>query len=173
MLLTVGSFLLLSCDESDNNTAMKAPEEKTETGKQLENNETKPKKGFLDDLEKATTSNDNFNKVLYTSKYSQLVLMSLLPKEEIGMESHESDQFFRFEQGQGKCIIDGHEYEVKAGDAVIVPSGAKHNVINTSGTEPLKLYTLYSPPKDKDGIVRKTKQEAETNKAEYDGKTTE
>lgn len=111
--------------------------------------------------------------MLYTAKYSQLVLMSLKPNEEIGMETHNSDQFFRFEQGHGKCIIDGNEYEVKAGDAVIVPSNAKHNIINTSSSEPLKLYTIYSLPNHKDGIVRKTKQEAETNKEEFDGKTTE
>jgi len=133
-------------------------------------------KGFTTKLEKETLQNDSFRKVLYTAKYSQLVLMNLQPKEEIGMETHdENDQFFRFESGQGKCIIDGIEYEVKDGDAVMVPSGAKHNVINTSATEALKLYTIYSPPNHKDGVIRQTKEEAEAeaNKEEFDGVTTE
>jgi mannose-6-phosphate isomerase-like protein (cupin superfamily) len=131
-------------------------------------------KGFSINIEEATLKNSNYRKVLYTSKHSQLVLMSLKPKEEIGMEVHEeNDQFFRFETGQGKCIIDGNEYEVKDGFAVIVPAGAQHNVINTSETEDLKLYTIYSPAHHKDGIVRITKEEAEANEAEFDGVTTE
>ena len=125
-------------------------------------------------IEKLTTENNNFRKVLYTAKHSQLVLMSLKPKEEIGMEVHpDNDQFFRFEQGQGKVIIDGNEYEVKDGFAVIVPAGAQHNVINTSQTEALKLYTIYSPAHHKDGIIRATKEEAIANEAEFDGVTTE
>lgn len=120
------------------------------------------------------THNSNFRKVLYTSKHLQLVLMSLEPGEEIGEEVHpENDQFFRFEAGNGKCIIDGNEYEVKDGDAVIVPSGAKHNIINTSLKETLKIYTLYAPPHHKDGIVRKTKKDAEERATEFDGETTE
>jgi len=112
--------------------------------------------------------------VLYTGKHSQLVLMSLRPSEELGMEVHpNNDQFFRFEMGQGKCIIGGHEYLVKDGDVVIVPSGANHNVINVSGSEELKLYTLYSPPHHRDGIVRATKAEAEKDAPEFDGVTTE
>jgi len=131
-------------------------------------------KGFSINIEEATLENNNFRKVLYTSKYSQLVLMSLKPREEIGMEVHEeNDQFFRFESGQGKCIIDGNEYELKDGVAVVVPAGAQHNVINTSDTEDLKLYTIYSPAHHKDGIVRPTKEEAEANEAEFDGVTTE
>ena len=132
------------------------------------------KKGYKDNIEKLTLENENFRHVLYTAKHCQLVLMSLLPGEEIGMEVHEgNDQFFRFEKGQGKVIIDGTEYLVRDGDAVIVPQGAKHNVINESATEPLKLYTLYSPPHHKDGILRKTKEEAEANGPEFDGTTTE
>lgn len=131
-------------------------------------------KGFSINIEEATLENGNFRKVLYTSKYSQLVLMSLKPGEEIGMEVHEeNDQFFRFEQGKGKCIIDGNEYELSDGVAVVVPAGAQHNVINTSETEELKLYTIYSPAHHKDGIVRSTKEEAEANEAEFDGITTE
>jgi len=131
-------------------------------------------KGFSTNIEEATLENSNFRKVLYTSKYSQLVLMSLRPGEEIGMEVHEeNDQFFRFEQGQGKCIIDGNEYKLGDGVAVVVPAGAQHNVINTSETEDLKLYTIYSPAHHKDGIVRTTKEEAEANEAEFDGVTTE
>ncbi len=130
--------------------------------------------GFSADIEKSTLNNDKYRKVLYTGKHCQLVLMSLNPKEEIGMEVHEeNDQFFRFEQGEGKCIIDGREYALKDGSAVIVPAGARHNIINTSATESLKLYTIYSPPHHKDGIVRSTKAEAESNEAEFDGVTTE
>jgi mannose-6-phosphate isomerase-like protein (cupin superfamily) len=131
-------------------------------------------KGFCINIESATLENGNYRKVLYTSKHSQLVLMSLKPKEEIGMEVHEeNDQFFRFESGEGKCVIDGNEYEVGDGVAVVVPAGAQHNIINISETEELKLYTIYSPAHHKDQIVRATKAEAEANEAEFDGKTTE
>lgn len=131
-------------------------------------------KGYNVDIEKATLENENFRHVLYTSKHSQLVLMSLKPGEEIGMEVHsDNDQFFRFEKGQGKCIIDGNEYELKDGTAIVVPAGAQHNVINLSTTEELKLYTIYSPAHHKDGITRVTKEQAEANEAEFDGKTTE
>jgi mannose-6-phosphate isomerase-like protein (cupin superfamily) len=138
-------------------------------------NKTEKKvKGYSIDIEKATLENNNFRKVLYTAKHSQLVLMSLKPGEEIGMEVHEkSDQFFRFEKGQGKCIIDGNEYEVGDGFAVVVPAGAQHNIINTLKTGSLKLYTIYSPPVHKDGIVRATKEEAEANPEVFDGMTTE
>ena len=131
-------------------------------------------KGFKDNIEKSTLENREFRKVLYTGKHSQLVLMSLCPKEEIGMETHaENDQFFRFETGQGKVIIDGNVYEVGDGVAIVVPAGAEHNVINISDSKELKLYTIYSPPHHKDGIIRETKKEAEANEAEFDGKTTE
>ncbi len=131
-------------------------------------------KGFNANIEKDTLENNNFRKVLYTAKHCQLVLMSLRPNEEIGMEVHpDNDQFFRFEKGQGKCIIDGHEYSVTDGSAIIVPAGAQHNVINVSATEDLKLYTIYSPAHHKDGIVRKTKAEAEASEEEFEGVTTE
>ncbi|MBU1046101.1 cupin domain-containing protein [Patescibacteria group bacterium] len=131
-------------------------------------------KGFNTNIEKDTLENNNFRKVLYTGKHSQLVLMSLKPKEEIGMEVHpDNDQFFRFEKGQGKCIIDGNEYEVADGSAIVVPARAQHNVINVSEGEELKMYTIYSPAHHKDGIVRATKEEAESNEAEFDGITTE
>jgi mannose-6-phosphate isomerase-like protein (cupin superfamily) len=131
-------------------------------------------KGFVNNIEKETLENTNFRKVLYTSAHSQLVLMSLAPNEEIGMEVHkDNDQFFRFEKGQGKCIIDGNEYEIKDGTAVVVPAGVQHNIINVSETDDLKLYTIYSPAHHKDGIVRATKADASANEAEFDGKTTE
>lgn len=131
-------------------------------------------KGFHTNIEQDTLENNNFRKVLYTSKHSQLVLMSLAPNEDIGMEVHEeNDQFFRFEQGQGKAIIDGNEYDVKDGSAVVVPAGSEHNIVNTSDSEELKLYTIYSPAHHKDGIVRATKQEAEENEEDFDGTTTE
>lgn len=131
-------------------------------------------KGFNTNIEKETLENENFRKVLYTGAHSQLVLMSLRPNEEIGMEVHpDNDQFFRFEKGLGKCIIDGNEYEVTDGSAIVVPAGAQHNIINVSDSEDLKLYTIYSPAHHKDGIVRTTKEEAEANDAEFDGVTTE
>ena len=131
------------------------------------------KKGYKDNIEKLTLENENFRKVLYTGERTQLVLMSLKPGEEIGLEVHEdNDQFFRFEAGRGKVIIDTAEYEVSDGDAVVVPKGAEHNVINI-GDSDLKLYTLYSPPHHADGIVRSTREEALQNEAEFDGKTTE
>ena len=131
-------------------------------------------KGFYTNIEKATLENGNYRKVLYLSKHCQIVLMTLRPKEEIGMEVHpDNDQFFRFESGVGKCIIDGNEYALGDGVAIIIPAGAKHNIINTSETEELKMYTIYSPAHHKDGIVRATKQEAEANEAEFDGVTTE
>ena len=132
------------------------------------------KKGFKNNIEKLTVENSNFRHVLYTGDRTQLVLMSLKPGEEIGVEVHEdNDQFFRFESGQGKVVIDNTSYEVSDGDAVIVPRGAEHNVINTSDTEDLKLYTLYSPPHHADGVVRRTREEALQNEAEFDGVTTE
>lgn len=131
------------------------------------------KKGYKDNIEELTTSNENFRKVLYTGENSQLVLMSLLPGEDIGLEIHkDNDQFFRFESGNGKVIIDETEYEVKDGDAVVVPAGSEHNVICT-GETPLKLYTIYSPAHHKDGIVRATKKEAMENEEDFDGLTTE
>ncbi len=130
-------------------------------------------KGFNTNIEQLTLENNHFRKVLYTSSHMQLVLMSLLPGEEIGEEIHdENDQFFRFEQGNGECIIDGNKYDVADGDVIIVPSGAKHNVINV-GTDSLKMYTIYTPPHHKDGIVRDTKKEAEENEEDFDGRTTE
>ena len=132
------------------------------------------KKGYKGNIEQLTLANNNFRQVLYTSKHSQLVLMSLRPNEEIGMEVHEeNDQFFRFEKGQGKCIIDGNEYEIGDGVAIVVPAGAQHNVINISATDDLKLYTIYSPAHHKDGVVRATKAEAEADGPEFDGATSE
>src|SRR5512147_276476 len=132
------------------------------------------KKGFSADIEKETLANTDFRRVLYTGTYSQLVLMSLKPKEEIGEEVHDDvDQFFRFEEGEGLVTIDASRYTVKDGSAVIVPSGAKHNVINTSKTKALKLYTIYSPPEHQDKTIRHTKQEAVAREEHYDGKPTE
>lgn len=131
-------------------------------------------KGYKTNIEKETIDNKNFRKVLYTSKHIQLVLMTLQPGEEIGEEVHdENDQFFRIESGHGKCIIDGNEYEITDGDAIVIPTGSKHNIINVDANTDLKMYTLYAPPHHKDGILRPTKKEAEENEAEFDGKTTE
>lgn len=117
--------------------------------------------GYVGDIEEFTEKNTNFRQVLFTGKYCQLVVMSLKPKEEIGMEVHPTvDQFFRIEEGQAKVIIDGEEYSIADGDAIIVPAGSQHNVINISETEDLKLYTIYSPPNHPEGTVHKTKEEA-------------
>jgi len=132
------------------------------------------KKGYHANIENLTTENTNFRKVLYTGEHMQLVLMSLPVGGEIGMEVHkENDQFFRFEAGEGKVIINGNEYQVSDGDVIVVPSGAEHNVVNVSESEDLKLYTIYSPAHHKDGIVRATREEAVANEVEFDGTTTE
>ena len=131
-------------------------------------------KGYFGNIEMLTLENENFRKVLYTGKHSQLVLMSLNPSEEIGLETHnDGDQFFRFEKGEGKVLIDESQYSVGDGDAIVVPAGAQHNVINVSTTEKLKLYTIYSPAHHKDGVVRSSKAEAEADAPEFDGTTTE
>lgn len=130
-------------------------------------------KGFYGNIEQLTEENNNFRQVLYTAKHCQLVLMTIPVGGEIGAEIHdENDQFFRFETGVGKVVIDDNEYAVKDGDAIIVPAGAEHNVINI-GDEPLRLYTIYSPAHHKDGIIRTTREEAEANEEDFDGTTTE
>lgn len=124
--------------------------------------------GYLANIEELTLENTNFRKVLYTNQHLQLVLMCLQPNEEIGLEVHSvTDQFFRFEQGEGKVIINGEENNIKDGDVVIVPAGAEHNIINTSSNKELKFYTIYAPPHHKDGIVHKTKTEAEADTSDH------
>ncbi|MCR4280193.1 MAG: cupin domain-containing protein [Candidatus Komeilibacteria bacterium] len=129
-------------------------------------------KGYKDNIEKSSIANENFRQVEYTAPYSQVVLMSLKPGEDIGDEVHGTDQFFRFEAGQGKLLIDDHEYEVADGDAAVVPAGAKHNVVNT-GSEALKLYTIYCPPHHRHDVVHATKDQALADEEEFDGHTSE
>ena len=130
-------------------------------------------KGFVQNIEKLSLENELFRKVLYTAKNSQLVLMSLNVGEEIGAEVHQLDQFLRIEKGEGKAILDGVSHNISDGSAILVPAGAEHNIINT-GTTPMKLYTVYAPPNHRDGIIHKTKTEAEADEGEhFDGKTTE
>jgi len=125
-------------------------------------------KGYFGPIEKDTLENDNFRKVLYTAPNSQLVLMSLKPGEDIGLEEHDGhDQFFRFESGEGEVLIREDTFQVKDGDAVVVPDGAKHNVTNTSSTEDLRFYTIYSPAEHPDGTIFKTKEEALANKEDH------
>jgi len=134
---------------------------------------TQDMKGYIGDIEKATEENGNFRRVLYTGKHSQLVVMSVPVGGEIGEEVHTVDQFLRVEAGQGKAILDGVESAVADGFAVVVPAGARHNIVNT-GTEDLKLYTIYSPAEHLDGTVHATKADAEADTADhFDGKTTE
>jgi len=123
---------------------------------------------FTGNIEELTLANTNFRQVLWTGQHAQLVLMNLLPNEEIGLEVHEIvDQFIRVEKGTGKAIIDGTEYELTDGSAIIIPAGTKHNVVNTSSTEDLKLYTLYSPAHHKDGTVHKTKADADKDTEDH------
>jgi mannose-6-phosphate isomerase-like protein (cupin superfamily) len=130
-------------------------------------------KGFVANIEELTEDNSDFRRVLYTGKRLQLVIMSLKPGEEIGEEVHgDRDQFFRIEKGKGDVWIDGKQAKVKSDDAILVPAGARHNIINT-GEKPLRLYTLYAPPEHRDGTVQPTKAEAENAKEHFDGKTTE
>ena len=130
-------------------------------------------KGFVADIEDLTEKNSDFRRVLYTGKNLQLVLMSLRPGEEIGEEVHDDrDQFFRIEQGKGEVWIDGKRSKVESDDAIVVPAGARHNVMNT-GDKPLRLYTLYGPPEHRDGTVHATKADAVRVEEHFDGKTTE
>ena len=129
-------------------------------------------KGFVQDIEGLAVRNDDFRRVLYTARHCQLVVMSLKPREEIGAEVHDLDQFFRVEEGTGEVLLDGVRSPIRAGFAVVVPAGANHNIVNT-GTVPLKLYTLYSPPEHRDGVVHRTRDDAEADDEHFDGKTTE
>jgi mannose-6-phosphate isomerase-like protein (cupin superfamily) len=129
-------------------------------------------KGFVEDIETIAVKNEEFRRVLYTAKNCQLVVMALKPQEEIGAEVHTLDQFFRVEEGAGEAILDGVRTAIQAGFAVIVPAGAKHNIINT-GSVPLKLYTIYAPPNHRDGVVHHTRADAEADTEHFDGKTTE
>jgi mannose-6-phosphate isomerase-like protein (cupin superfamily) len=130
-------------------------------------------KGFIANIQQLSLENSYFRKVLYTTKNSQLVIMSLQPKEEIGEETHPLDQTITIVEGNGKAVLDGVETSVMNGSIVIVPKGTKHNIVNTSEDHDLKLYTLYTPPDHKDGLIHETKEDAEKEDQPFDGKTTE
>jgi len=130
------------------------------------------KKGFIGNIDQLTIKNTDFRRVIYTAEHCQLVLMSLKPKEEIGEEVHVPDQFFRVEAGSGEVVLNGVRTAIRAGSAIVVPSGAKHNIINT-GDVSLKLYTIYAPPNHQDGVVRHTRKDTENDHEHFDGKTTE
>jgi mannose-6-phosphate isomerase-like protein (cupin superfamily) len=130
-------------------------------------------KGYVTDIENDTLENQDFRRVLYTAKNSQLVLMSLRPKEEIGEETHTLDQFIRVEAGDGFAVLDRVKHPISDGTAIVIPAGTKHNVVNDSATEELKLYTVYSPPEHRDGTIHKTKADALAHEEHFDGKTTE
>jgi len=129
-------------------------------------------KGFILHIERETLENEDYRRVLYTAKHSQLVLMSLEKGEEIGEEVHELDQFIRIEEGSARVVLDGESHDLVSNDAVVIPEGTRHNVINI-GEGKLKLYTIYTPPEHEDGVVRHTKAEAEASEEHFDGKTTE
>lgn len=128
--------------------------------------------GYVVNIEQVSIQNENFRKVLYTAKNSQLVVMSLKPGEDIGEETHQLDQFIRCETGQGKAFLNDVPHVIIDGFAVLVPAGTKHNIVNTSQDKPLKLYTVYSPPNHRDGVVHKTKAQAEADEEHFDGVTT-
>ena len=130
-------------------------------------------KGYVSKIETDTIENRDFRRVLYTAKNTQLVLMSLRPKEDIGEEIHKLDQFIRIESGSGVAILDGVKHQISDGFAVVIPAGTKHNIINVSDSEELKLYTLYSPPEHRDGTIRRTKADALASEEHFDGKTSE
>lgn len=130
-------------------------------------------KGYVTEMDTKTLENENFRTVLYTAERTQLVVMSLKPDEDIGEETHELDQFIRCEAGTGKAMLDDVEHDLSPGVAVLVPAGTKHNIINTSADEAMKLYTLYAPPNHRDGVVHKTKADAEADTEGFDGTTTE
>ncbi len=129
-------------------------------------------KGYIGDIEKETKENENFRKVLYTAKNCQLVVMCIQPGDEIGEEIHDLDQFIRIEDGEAKAVLNDVEYEMEDDYAVVIPAGVKHNLINT-GDEPLKLYTIYSPPEHRDGVIHQTRENAMEDEEHFDGKTTE
>ena len=129
-------------------------------------------KGYVQNIESIAVKNEEFRQVLYTAKNCQLVVMALKPKEEIGAEVHKLDQFFRVEEGTGEAFLDGVSKKIRRGFAVLVPAGMNHNIINT-GSVPLKLYTIYSPPNHRDGVVHHTPADAEKDNEHFDGKTTE
>ncbi len=130
-------------------------------------------KGFIGNIGQISVENTNFRTVLYTSRHMQLVVMSLLPLEDIGEETHALDQFVRIEEGTGKVVLDGVEYAILDDFAVVVPAGTKHNFINTSPDKHMKLYTVYSPPDHIDGTIHVSKADAMAKDLPYDGKTTE
>lgn len=129
-------------------------------------------KGFVTNIEQDSLLNEDFRRVLYTGKNAQVVLMSLLPGEEIGEEVHDLDQFIRCEKGEGKAVLDGVSHSLINGYIIFVPQGARHNIINT-GDAPMKLYTVYAPPNHRDGVVHKFKADAEGDEEHFDGKTSE
>jgi mannose-6-phosphate isomerase-like protein (cupin superfamily) len=143
------------------------------TGEPLSNGKDATMIGYTANIEKLTAENTAFRQVLYTGHHLQLVLLALKPGEDIGMETHKThDQFFRIEKGHGEVVIDGNRRKVKGGDAIIVPAGALHNVMNT-GDKLLRLYTVYSPPNHMDGLVEKRKADAQASTEMFDGVATE
>lgn len=128
--------------------------------------------GYTTNIETLSLENDNFRKVLYTDKNSQLVIMSLLPSEDIGEEVHDVDQFLRIERGAGVAILNDISHDIADGSVIIVPAGTKHNIIN-SASGSMKLYSLYMPPHHRDGVIHKTKAEGEADSEHFDGKTSE
>lgn len=129
--------------------------------------------GYVINIEQEAEGNNNFRKVLYTAPHCQLVVMCLKPREDIGEEVHDLDQFLRVEEGEGKTVLNGVEYAISSGFAIVVPAGTKHNIINTSPDKEMKLYTVYAPANHRDGVVHATKEEAEKDEEHFDGMLTE
>jgi mannose-6-phosphate isomerase-like protein (cupin superfamily) len=130
-------------------------------------------KGHVTNIETETLENKDFRRVIYTAEHSQLVVMSIPPNDEIGVEVHDVDQFIRIEKGEGQSVLDGVERDLTDGSVVVIPAGVRHNIKNTSAVEPMQLYTLYSPPHHEDGVVHHTKMDAEKDDEHFDGETTD
>ncbi|HRH24500.1 MAG TPA: cupin domain-containing protein [Candidatus Paceibacterota bacterium] len=130
-------------------------------------------KGYVTNIEQQALENDDFRRVLYTAKHCQLVVMSLPAGTDIGEEVHDVDQFIRIEEGEGQSILDGVERDLTDGSAIVIPAGVRHNIKNTSGSDALKLYSLYAPPHHKDGTIHPTKADAENDTEHFDGVTTD
>jgi mannose-6-phosphate isomerase-like protein (cupin superfamily) len=177
LALVLGVWSLLQ-PRSNASAGEKSKKEAVESKSSRETQESKSeaaqvaKKGFVGDIDQLTVKNNDFRRVVYTAEHCQLVLMSLKPKEEIGEESHKPDQFFRVEAGSGEVVLNGVRTAIRAGSAIVVPSGAMHNIINT-GEVSMKLYTIYAPPNHQDGVIRHTRKDTVNDHEHFDGKTTE
>lgn len=173
-VMIIGTLTAIACSqESAKSQSRNGPASETTSGEVTSSAKgSSTMKAFAQNIEHLTEENTNFRRVLYTAKHSQLVVMALAPAEEIGVEVHDVDQFFRVEEGTADLVLDGSRTSIGPGSGLVVPAGTKHNIVNT-GTTSLKLYTIYSPPLHRDGVTHRTRADAEKDEEHFDGKTTE